>query len=97
MGDDQVAAIYLAARYRELRDDLFKATYLPAHEALAQQSSTSTTPAATKSQPATTATKPHSATGTRKTGATAAQAPLTLTTPKQKASYAIGTSIARIR
>jgi hypothetical protein len=36
MCDDQIVALYMAGRYRELRDDLFKASYLPAHEALPQ-------------------------------------------------------------
>jgi len=38
MTDDQMIALYLAGRYRELRDDLFKSSYLPAHEALPQYS-----------------------------------------------------------
>jgi hypothetical protein len=32
--DDQAIALYLAGRYREMRDDLFKASYLPAREAV---------------------------------------------------------------
>jgi hypothetical protein len=38
MSDDQIVALYLVGRYRELRDDLFKANYLPAHQALSQHS-----------------------------------------------------------
>ena len=36
MCDDQVIALYLAGCYREMRDDLFKASYLPVREALPQ-------------------------------------------------------------
>jgi hypothetical protein len=36
MSKDQIVALYLAGRYRELRDDLFKASYLPVGEALPQ-------------------------------------------------------------
>ena len=36
MSKDQIVALYLAGRYRELRDDLFKASYLPVREALPQ-------------------------------------------------------------
>jgi hypothetical protein len=36
MCDDQIIALYVAGRYRELRDDLFKASYLPVREALPQ-------------------------------------------------------------
>ncbi len=40
MCDDQIVALYLAGRYRQVRDDFFKASYLPANEALARQSAT---------------------------------------------------------
>jgi hypothetical protein len=36
MPEDQLVALYLAGRYRELWDDLFKASYLPARQAFAQ-------------------------------------------------------------
>ena len=36
MSDDQVVALYLAGRYHELWDDLFKAGYLPLREAIPQ-------------------------------------------------------------
>jgi len=38
MCDEQLVALYLAGRYRELRDDLFKSSYLLAQEAVSQQS-----------------------------------------------------------
>jgi hypothetical protein len=34
MCDDQIIALYLAGSYREIRDDLYKASYLPMREAL---------------------------------------------------------------
>lgn len=34
MCDDQIIALYLAGCYREIRDDLYKASYLPVREAL---------------------------------------------------------------
>jgi hypothetical protein len=34
--DDQIVALYLAARHRELWDDLFKASYLPTRDAIVQ-------------------------------------------------------------
>jgi hypothetical protein len=37
MDDDELVAVYLADRYRALRDDLFKVSYLPAPEALREQ------------------------------------------------------------
>ncbi len=66
---------------------LLAAGMMLAGNVLAQQSSPSTTPA--KTSPTT--TKTHTATAAKKP----ATAPLVLTTPKQKASYAIGTSIGR--
>ena len=36
MSDDQVVALYLVEAYRSLRDDHFKAVYLPSREALPQ-------------------------------------------------------------
>jgi hypothetical protein len=36
MCNDEIVALYLVGRYRELRDDLYKASYLPAREALPQ-------------------------------------------------------------
>jgi hypothetical protein len=36
MPDDQVVALYLAGRFQELWDDLFKASYLPVRDAIPQ-------------------------------------------------------------
>jgi hypothetical protein len=36
MSDDELVARYFASRYRELRDDLFRSSYLPADQALPQ-------------------------------------------------------------
>lgn len=71
---------------------LLAAGMMLAGNALAQQAPAATP--ATPAKPATGATKASTATGTKRK-ATAATAPLVLTTPKQKASYAIGTSIGR--
>ncbi len=37
MSEDQIVALYIADGYREIWDDWFKASYLPAREAIAQQ------------------------------------------------------------
>jgi hypothetical protein len=47
--DDQIVALYLARRFRELRDHVFKASYLPPHEALAQAAGSESRIAAAKS------------------------------------------------
>ncbi len=41
ISDDQLVAVYPSDRYRELRDHLFKATYVPLRQAIPQLASTS--------------------------------------------------------
>jgi FKBP-type peptidyl-prolyl cis-trans isomerase len=72
---------------------LLAAGVMLAGSVLAQQTPAATPTPAAPAKPATDTTKAHTATGAKKT--TTAAAPLVLTTPKQKASYAIGTSIGR--
>src|ERR1700684_4287958 len=60
---------------------------------VAQQKPAASTATSTAAKSSTTATKSATATGAKKS--TTASAPLVLTTDKQKASYAIGTSIGR--
>ncbi len=70
---------------------LLAAGMMLAGNVLAQQTPPTTTPATPAKTTSTGTTKAHTATTAKKTAA----APLTLTTAKQKASYAIGTSIGR--
>jgi hypothetical protein len=49
--DDQIVALYLAGRYDELWDDLFKASYLPARDAIPQLAAAENRLAAAKSGP----------------------------------------------
>lgn len=51
MSEDQMVALFLAGRYRELWDDLFKASYLPPREALPQLAAAEKRMLAAKSGP----------------------------------------------
>lgn len=51
MSEDQMVALFLAGRYRELWDDLFKASYLPPREALPQLAAAEKRMQAAKSGP----------------------------------------------
>ncbi len=51
MSEDQIVALYIAEGYREIWDDWFKATYLSADEAIAQQANAQKALVAAKKSP----------------------------------------------